>query len=97
MGLQRYYALVVYEWDEAKRLENIAKHHIDFRSIYLFEWNSASIDFDDRHDEPRWVARGFIGVVLYTVVYTERVKRIRIISMRRSTRKEAIEYVSQES
>ena len=97
MWPQRYYVPVVYEWDGAKHLENLAKHRIDFLSIYLFEWNSASIEFDDRHDEPRWVARGFIGVVLYTVVYTERVDLIRIISMRRSTRQEAIEYVSQQS
>ena len=86
-----------YEWDEAKRLENLSKHRVDFHDIFAFEWDSASIDFDDRHDEPRWVARGLIGIVLYTVVYAERGDRTRIISIRRSTRQEALEYASHQT
>lgn len=81
-----------YEWDEAKRLSNLAKHRVDFESIHAFDWDTAAVDFDDWYDEPRWKARGFIGVVLYTVVYTWRGENIRIISLRKSGPKEIREY-----
>lgn len=82
----------LYEWDEAKRLSNLAKHRADFDAMYTFDWDTAVIDFDDWHDEPRWKARGFIGVVLHTVVYTWRGESIRIISLRKSGPKEIREY-----
>ena len=87
-----YNAHMPYEWDEAKRLSSLAKHRVDFESIYAFDWQTAVIDFHDRHDEPRWEARGFIGVVLYTVGYTWRGENIRVISLRKSSPKEIMEY-----
>ena len=83
-----------YEWDEPKRRANLAKHGVDFWSISSFEWETALIEFDYRHGEPRWVTKGFIGVALHTVVYTERDRIARIISMRKSTGQEAREYAS---
>ena len=81
-----------YEWDEAKRLSNLAKHRVDFEAMRHFEWGTAIIDFDDRHDEPRLSAKGFIGDVLHTVIYTERGEFIRIISLRKSNMRESREY-----
>ena len=52
-----------YEWDDLKRLSNLGKHGVDFDAMHRFQWETAIIDPDDRHDEPRWVARGFIGAV----------------------------------
>jgi uncharacterized protein len=48
-----------YEWDEAKRKANIAKHGIDFADVALFDWEGV----DDREDygELREIALGFIG------------------------------------
>ena len=73
-----------YDWDGDKRRENLAKHRVDFAAVHDFEWETAVIEFDDRHDEPRWVAIGYIGFRLFTVVYTERGDMTRIISLRKS-------------
>lgn len=81
-----------YEWDEEKRQSNLAKHRVDFQAIYRFEWNTATYEDDDRHDEPRVKATGFIGVVLYTVIYTERGPNTRIISIRKASPTEIMEY-----
>ena len=73
-----------YQWDGHKRLENLQKHRVDFAAVHDFEWETAVIEFDDRHDETRWVAIGYIGLRLFTVVYTARGDMTRIISLRRS-------------
>ena len=81
-----------YEWDDAKRLSNLSRHRVDFEAILRFEWESAVYEYDDRHDEPRIKATGFIGVTLHTVIYTERNGNIRIISLRKASPTEIIEY-----
>ena len=81
-----------YEWDEAKRRSNLDKHRVDFEAIYRFDWNTAVRYYDDRHYEPRWKAIGFIGVVLHSVIYTERGNSVRIISIRKSSLTEIREY-----
>lgn len=81
-----------YEWDDSKNRSNLAKHKIDFEAIHNFEWNTATYQDDDRHDEPRTKATGFIGLVLYTVIYTERGDNTRIISLRKASPTEITEY-----
>lgn len=71
-----------YEWDDAKRRGNIAKHCIDFDDTAFFQWGAAVIEPDDRHSEPRFRAFGYIGSRLHTVVYTERGGATRIIRFR---------------
>ena len=83
-----------YEWDEAKRRGNVAKHGIDFDAIERFQWSGALIEPDDRHSEPRFRALGYIGHRLHTVVYTERVGNTRVISIRKSNLKEENRYAS---
>ena len=51
----------LFEWDDAKRQANLAKHGVDFAAIDAFDWETALIDSDTRQSEPRWVATGFIG------------------------------------
>ena len=82
-----------YDWDGQKRRENWEKHRVDFVAIYDFEWETAVIEFDDRHDEPRWTAKGMIGATFYSVVFTDREGQRRIISLRKATRREARSYV----
>ena len=81
-----------YEWDERKRQENAEKHEIDFTAIYDFEWATAVYNSNDAHGEERVVATNYIGDRLYTVVYTWRGDRRRIISLRRASRREERDY-----
>ena len=81
-----------YEWDDAKSLENLAKHEIDFAEMQRFEWNTAKFEFEDYYPEPRWIATGYIGMNLYRVAYTIRGENYRIISLRKATGREYREY-----
>ena len=83
----------MYEWDEDKRRANLAKHSVDFGRMDAFEWNTAAIGLEKDHDEPRWTATGFVGPVLHVVVFAERGDNIRIISLRKATKREALRYV----
>jgi len=76
-----------FEWDEAKNLENIRKHRIDFVDVPDMFDNSMLVEFDERTDygEDRWIGIGFLGNGVAVVVWTERQGDvIRIISARRA-------------
>ncbi|NJK55528.1 MAG: BrnT family toxin [Pleurocapsa sp. SU_5_0] len=80
-----------FEWDEAKNLENIRKHEIDFADVSPMFEGEMLIELDDRFDygEDRWFGIGFLGFGIAVVVWTERRKDvIRIISARRANRYE---------
>ena len=81
-----------YEWDENKRLSNIAKHEIDFTAVYDFEWAAVHEKRSDRYGEERIAATGYIGERLYRVIYTMRGEKKRIISLRKANRREEREY-----
>ena len=85
----------MYDWDEDKRETNLAKHGVDFSQMEAFDWETAVVDLDEGHDEPRYIAMGCIGATVHFVVWTEREHRIRIISMRQATRREVREYVKE--
>lgn len=87
----------MYEWDESKRQANLAKHGVDFAWMVAFEWDTALVDLEENHEESRWIARGFIGTVLHFVVFTERGETIRIISLRKATRREVGDYVQSQA
>ena len=82
----------MYDWDEDKRQVNLAKHGVDFVAMESFQWDTAVEAFDDRHDEPRWLAAGLIEDQLHVVAYTDREDIVRIISLRRATRQERRHY-----
>ena len=81
-----------YEWDEAKRLSNIDKHQIDFNAVRDFEWANAYRRRSDRYGESRVAATGYIGDRLHVIIYTMRSERKRIISLRRASKGEEIDY-----
>ena len=83
-----------YEWDEAKRVSNLAKHGIDFAAVARFDWDTADIWEDLRmpYGERRWRALGWIGERLHAVIYTKRFERTRIISLRKANDKEMAVY-----
>jgi hypothetical protein len=79
---------VEFEWDEAKRRNNLRKHSVDFARVQDFDWATA-VRFEDNrrpYGEERWLALGKIGERLHTLVYTNRAHRTRVISLRRSKR-----------
>ena len=81
-----------YEWDEAKRHENLKKHLIDFRLAEGFEWVTATIETSIRHGETRHNAIGYINNRLYHIVFVDRSDRRRVISLRKANRREEKRY-----
>jgi uncharacterized protein len=80
-----------FEWDEAKNLENIRKHEIDFADVSDMFGSPMLIEPDDRFEygEARWFGIGFLGNGVAAIVWTERWGDvIRIISVRRANRDE---------
>jgi hypothetical protein len=51
-----------FEWNEAKNLENIRKHQIDFADVPEMFEGPMLIELDERIDygEDRWVGIGFL-------------------------------------
>lgn len=82
----------MYEWDEAKRAINLAKHNIDFSEMTDFDWDHALVATDPRHEEPRYVALGPIRARLHVIVFTRRHDKIRIISLRKANPREQRRY-----
>ena len=74
-----------FEWDEEKELINISKHGIDFETAsHVFPDPNRLEYYDEAHSfagEERYITIGFVEEIL-TVVYTERIKALRIISLR---------------
>ncbi|XKH00790.1 BrnT family toxin [Marinobacter nauticus] len=84
-----------FEFDEAKSQINLDKHGIDFVDAqrlwddpYLLEIRAKS------DDEPRFLLIGRIGEKHWSAVVTYRESRIRLISVRRSRKKEVELYES---
>jgi uncharacterized DUF497 family protein len=89
-----YNVLVEFEWDIKKALSNLKKHGIDFADVIpVLEDERAVTIPDDHPDEERFVTIGMdaLGRIL-VVVYTWRRNRIRIISARKATTREIIQY-----
>ncbi|MDE3015551.1 MAG: BrnT family toxin [Pseudomonadota bacterium] len=80
----------MFEWDEAKRRRNLAKHGVDFETVWELDWGKAVQRTDARRNygEVRYVALVYIGGQLYSCAYTERDGARRIISLRKASRKE---------
>jgi len=92
---------VTYEWDPAKAAANLRKHRISFveaASVFLDPMALTFGDPDHSDEEDREIT---IGVstkrrVLF-VSHTARGNRIRIISVRKATRKERRQYAERTS
>lgn len=84
----------MFEWDDGKRESNIAKHGVDFSAVEGFEFDTALVVVDTRFDygETREIAIGFIGARLHTLVFVRRSGNIRIVSLRKSHKKEVAYY-----
>jgi uncharacterized DUF497 family protein len=81
-------------FDPAKDAINIAKHGVSMALADQFEWGTAAIWIDDRRNygEPRMCGIGYIGLRLFFVVFVDRVDFRRIISLRKTNRREIERY-----
>jgi len=87
---------VEFKWDERKRIRNIRSHSVDFTGVEeTFEDQHAFVQFDARHSkaEDRFFILGKTGRGrLLITVFTQRGSKVRIISSRRASRREARGY-----
>ena len=83
------------EWFEPKNQCNIRERGIDFASAEAFEWPTAIVLEDTRHDygEQRFRATGMLHGKLHVLVFALRHDNIRIISLRRANKREEKNYV----
>jgi hypothetical protein len=83
-----------FEWDENKRLSNIAKHRIDFADAReVFGDPRRWIYRSPRQlEEVRYVCVGLMRGVVIAVVFTLRQDRIRLVSARVASRNEREQY-----
>jgi len=84
-----------FEWDEAKRRENLAKHRVEFAdAATAFEDdNTITLPDEESDAEDRFVmmAMDALGRIL-VIVYTWRGDTIRLISARKATPRERKNY-----
>ncbi len=87
-----------FEWDEAKAAANWAKHGIAFvKAVALFSAVFIEVDATRLQDgEARRKAIGPIEGRLFTVVFTQRLGNVRVISARRSNPQEAKQYANRQ-
>jgi uncharacterized DUF497 family protein len=79
-----------FTWDERKRKSNLRDHGFDFRDVPVaFEGPTYTFE-DDRfdYDERRFVTLGILDGVAVSIVHTETLQMIRVISLRRATHRE---------
>ncbi len=91
---------MLFEWDSKKAALNIKKHRISFQiacTIFNDPLHLSIVDLDTTSEE-RWITMGrAINNVLLVVVHTykhrhAKVDIIRIISARKASKKEKIDY-----
>jgi len=82
------------EWDPAKARSNLRKHGVRFAdAVTALEDADAVTVRDEREDEERWITIGMDAEGrLLVVIFTWRGERIRLISARPATRREAGQY-----
>jgi uncharacterized protein len=84
-----------FEWDAAKETTNLEKHGIDFVDAVKVFNDPHHLEEDSsrlEHGEQRYRAIGMVADLLFTVIFTDRQDRRRIISARRARRNERERY-----
>jgi uncharacterized DUF497 family protein len=88
--------MIAFEYDEAKSQANLKKHGIDFLEAQEL-WNDPDLlEFPAKSDnEPRLLLIGRIETTCWSAIITHRKEKIRLISVRRSRKKEVELYESE--
>lgn len=89
--------MLEFEWDEAKNLENMRRHRVDFEEAQtvFYDDRGVLIADDDAPSEERLVLIGSSSALRVLVVchtYRRREQVIRLISARRANRAERADY-----
>jgi uncharacterized protein len=81
-------------FDSAKNEANIELRQLAFTLVEELDWTSALIVEDERKDygERRFQVLGFIGNRLHVVVFTPRMGKIHVISLRKANVREVKQY-----
>jgi uncharacterized DUF497 family protein len=84
-----------FEWDENKRRTNLERHGLDFEDAYRVFTEEAYVVEDTRENygEPRYILTGLLYSRVVIVAFTTHNDVIRIISMRKATKREQNHYV----
>ena len=83
------------EFDAAKDAQNRRKHGLSLRFALAVLAGVVREEPDQGEaSEERWIARGRVGLHLFTCVYTMRGHRHRIVSVRKATRAEEDEWLT---
>lgn len=80
----------MYEWDQRKKDENLAKHGLSFEDAKAV-FSGRCVTFkDDRveYGEQRFITLGLLDRRTVVIAHTARGQSIRIISMRKANRRE---------
>ena len=86
-----------FEWDEKKSDINLSKHGIDFNNAVALWDDEDRIQIQTAFPiENRSILIGKIEKKLWAAIYTHRNNAIRIISVRRARKKEAMIYGQKE-
>ena len=85
----------MFEWNERKRRDNYRKHRLDFADCAKVFAGPMVTAPDDRFAYGEWRMRayGILARLVVTVVYTETDEVIRVISMRKATKREKAQYL----
>jgi uncharacterized DUF497 family protein len=84
---------VDFEWDEDKRHKTLKERNLDFADAFqFFDGRPLIHQPTPRAREERWKSTAFLHGHFFTIVWTWRGARRRIISMRRSSEPEKREY-----
>ena len=83
----------MFEFDPAKSAANLAKHGIDFETVQAPWADTRRLEIPARSlGEARWAVIGLIDKQHWTVIFTRRDDRIRLISARRARKEEVVLY-----
>ena len=89
--------MMQFVWDEAKRRTNQRKHGIDFADAEQI-FGGVTLTAEDNREaygERRFLTLGLLDDQVVSVAHTEHGEEIRIISIRKATKREAQFYFSQ--
>lgn len=85
----------IFEFDNDKSQANLEKHGIDFRDAQALWDDQDLLEIQAKAvDEPRYLVIGLIGSKHWSAVITYRGEKIRLISVRRSRKREVELYES---
>jgi uncharacterized DUF497 family protein len=89
-----YTGVLLFEWDESKRISNLRKHGLDFANCGAVFSRPVSTWVDNRYDygERRFMTLGLLGTRVVNIAHTVSGECVRIISLRKASKREQAQY-----